>query len=122
MYPSRSELGEQEQKELNALFAKQNEVRFDELPKVVQNDIDKGFKQLCEQLPEQLSSEIQRCFGSELSELIRPKCRKRFELIIESNQPDLRLEFKFQDKGLALHRAANSFENQISLELPPFRT
>ncbi len=105
---SRSEFGEQEQRELNDLLAKQEEVCFDELPNVIQKAVDKGFKELCEQLPEQLSSEIQRCFGSELSDLIRPKCHKRFELIIESNQPDLRLEFKFQDGGLALHNASYS--------------
>ena len=85
MYPSRSELGEQEQRELDDLLAKQKEVGFEELPKVIQDVVDKGFKQLCEQLPEQLSSEIQRCLGSELSDLIRPRCHKRFELIIESN-------------------------------------
>ena len=106
--PSRSELDEQEQRELNDLLEKRKEVCFDELPNVIQNDVDKGFKQLCEQLPEQLTREIQRCFGSELSDLIRPKCRKRFELIIESKQSDLRLEFKFQDGGLALHNASYS--------------
>lgn len=106
--PNRSELDEQEQRELNDLLEKRKEVCFDELPNVIQNDIAKGFKQLCEQLPEQLSSEIQRCFGSELSDLIRPKCRKRFELIIESDQLDLRLEFKFQDGGLTLRNAASS--------------
>ena len=115
VYPSRSELGEHEQRELNDLLEKRNEVCFDELPDAIQNDIDKGFKELCEQLPEQLSSEIQRCFGSELSDLIRPRCHKRFELIIESNQPDLRLEFKFQDGGLALHNAAYSL---IGIKFP----
>ena len=108
VFPSRSELDEQEQRELNDLLEKRNEVGFDELPNAIQNEIDKGVKQLCEQLPEQLSSEIQRCFGSELSDLIRPRCHKRFELIIESKQSDLRLEFKFQDGGLALHNAAYS--------------
>lgn len=108
MYPSRSELGEQEQRELDDLLARQKEVGFEELPKVIQDVVDKGFKQLCEQLPEQLSSEIQRCFGSELSDLIRPRCHKRFELIIESNQSDLRLKFKFQDGGLTLHNAVYS--------------
>ena len=108
VYPSRFELDEQEQRELNDLLEKRKEVCFDELPNVIQKDVDKGVKQLCEQLPEQLSSEIQRCFGSEFSDLIRPKCRKRFELIIESNQSDLRLEFKFQDGGLALHNASYS--------------
>lgn len=106
--PSSLELDEKEQIELNALLTKQNEIDFDELPKIIQNEIDKGVKQLCEQLPEQLSSEIQRCFGSELFDLIRPRCHKRFELIIESKQSDLRLEFKFQDRGLALHDAIYS--------------
>ena len=113
--PSRSELDEQEQRELNDLLEKRKEVCFDELPNVIQNDVDKGFKQLCEQLPDQLSSEIQRCFGSELSDLIRPKCRKRFELIIESDQLDLRLEFKFQDGGLTLRNAAYSL---IGIKFP----
>ena len=106
--PSSLELDEKEQIELNTLLTKQNEIDFDELPKIIQNEIDKGVKQLCEQLSEQLGREIQRCFGSKLSDLIRPRCHKRFELIIESNQSDLRLEFKFQDGGLALHNAVYS--------------
>lgn len=106
--PNSSELGECEQKELNDLLVKRDEVSFDELPNVIQNEVDKGFKQFCEQLPGQLNSEIQRCFGSELSDLIRPRCHKRFELIIESSRPNLRLEFKLQDRGLALHNAVYS--------------
>lgn len=106
--PSSLKLDEQEQIELSALLTNQNEIDFDQLPKIIRNEIDKGVKQLCEQLSEQLSREIQRCFGSELSDLIRPKCHRRFELIIGSNQSDLRLEFKFQDGGLVLHNAVYS--------------
>lgn len=105
-----SELSECEQKELNDLLAKRGEVGFDELPNVIQNEVDKGFKKLCEQLPEQLSSEIQRCFGSELSDLIRPRCHKRFELIIESSYLDLRTKFKFQDGRLSLQSFTYSLE------------
>ena len=101
-------LSEQEQRQLNALLTEQNEVGFDELSQTTQNDINRGVQQLCNQLSEQLGSEIQRCFGSELSDLIRPRCHKRFELIIESSQPALRLEFRFQDGGLVLHNAAYS--------------
>ena len=110
VYRPSFELDEKEQMELNALWTKQNEIDFGELPKIIQNEIDKGVKQFCEHLPEQLSSEIQRCFGSELSDLIRPRCHKRFELIIESKQSALRLEFKFQDGGLALHNAVYSLK------------
>ena len=106
--PSPSELDEQEQKELNALLANQKEAHFEELPKGIQQAVDTVFKQLCEQLPEQLSSEIQRCFGSELADLIRPRCHKRFELIIESSQLDLRLEFRFQGGRLTLRNATYS--------------
>ena len=120
MYSSRSELGEREQRELNDLLAKKKEVGFEELPKAIQNAVDKGFKQVCEQLPEQLSSEIQRCFGSELSDLIRPRCHKRFELIIESSQPDLRLEFKFQDGSLSLRNPVYSLTG-IKFSLSRFR-
>lgn len=105
-----SELGECEQKELNDLLVKRDEVSFDELPNVIQNEVDKGFKQLCKQLPEQLSSEIQRCFGSELSDLIRPRCHKRFTLIIESSYLDLRIKFKFQDGRLSLQDVTYSLE------------
>ena len=108
--PSPSELGEQEQKELNALLANQKEAHFEELPKGIQQAVDTVFKQLCEQLPEQLSSEIQRCFGSELADLIRPRCHKRFELIIESSQLDLRLEFGFQGGRLTLRNATYSLK------------
>ena len=117
---SRSEFGEQEQRELNDLLAKQKEVCFDELPNVIQKAIDKGFKQICEQLPEQLSSEIQRCFGSELSDLIRPRYHKRFELIIESSQPNLRLEFKLQDGALTLRNPVYSLTG-IKLSLNRLR-
>ena len=117
---SRSEFGEQEQRELNDLLAKKKEVCFDELPNVIQKAVDKGFKQICEQLPEQLSSEIQRCFGSELSDLIRSRYHKRFELIIESSQPNLRLEFKLQDGALTLRNPVYSLTG-IKLSLNRLR-
>lgn len=96
-------------KDLARVIKGSNEVTFEELPSPVQESIGKAFTQLCGVLSSRLSSEIQRCFGSELMDLIPPAFQRHFKLTVESTRPHLRIVFGLKNKKLVLRTQDFSF-------------
>ena len=100
-----------DRKFLENLYQQGSGIRFGDLPQYFKAAFDEEVNMFSNLLSERLTSEIQRCFGSRLSDLIRPRCRKRFELVIQNDNPVFRLAFNFSNERLALKEIQYSLDD-----------
>ena len=102
---------ENEKKLLEDLYLQRTDIRFGDLPQSFKDVFSKEVDEFSNNLSERLTSEIQRCFGSKLSDLIRPRCRNRFELVIQNDKPVFRFAFGFNNERLALKEIHYSLDD-----------